>query len=89
MGNETEVLGLAQPEVEGYLAYGGDVYGNESHSPTVAHFFDNWIDTQNTMNISGATNSSSPVPFLGGAENARSVNTHLAAVIAFAMFLCL
>jgi hypothetical protein len=41
MGNETEVLGkVPRPEVEGYLTYGGNVYGNESHWPTVVHYND-------------------------------------------------
>ena len=47
MGNETEVLGkVPRPEVEGYLAYGGDVYGNESHWPTVVDYNDAWADNQ-------------------------------------------
>jgi hypothetical protein len=47
MGNETEVLGkVPRPEVEGYLAYGGDVYGNESHWPTVVHYNDAWADNE-------------------------------------------
>lgn len=48
MGSETEVLGkVPTPEVEGYLAYGGDVYGNESHWPSVIHFKDSpaWEDS--------------------------------------------
>ena len=47
MGNETEVLEkVPRPEVEGYLTYGGDVYGNESHWPTVVHYFDAWAENQ-------------------------------------------
>jgi len=51
MGNETEVLKLPKPEVEGYLTYGGDVYGNESHWPAVLHYQDaqgagGWIENQ-------------------------------------------
>jgi len=51
-GNETEVLGkVGFPEVEGYLVYGGNAYGNESHSPQMVHFKDNngadaWTDNQ-------------------------------------------
>ena len=49
MGNETEVLGkVPRPEVEGYLAYGGDVYGNESHWPTVVHYND-VVSSQNIV----------------------------------------
>lgn len=40
MGNETEVLKLPRPEVEGYLTFGGDVYGNESHWASVVHYQD-------------------------------------------------
>ena len=47
MGNETEVLGkVPRPEVEGYLTYGGDVYGNESHYPRVVHHFSDWAEDQ-------------------------------------------
>ena len=47
MGNETDVLDkVPRPEVEGYLTYDGDVYGNESHSPTVVHYFDSWAENQ-------------------------------------------
>ncbi|RFU31599.1 hypothetical protein B7463_g4738, partial [Scytalidium lignicola] len=42
MGNSQQVLRLPYPEVKGYLAYGGDVYGNETHPPTVVHFNDDW-----------------------------------------------
>jgi len=40
-GNESEILTkLATPNVTGYLTYGGDVYGNETHAPEVVHFTD-------------------------------------------------
>jgi L-ascorbate oxidase len=40
-GNETELLGrVGYPEVNGYLSYGGDVYGNETHAPEMVHFKD-------------------------------------------------
>ncbi|TVY83420.1 Multicopper oxidase aurL2 [Lachnellula suecica] len=51
-GNETEVLGkVGVPEVQGYLTYGGSVYGNENRWPSVVHFTDNegsdaWTDNQ-------------------------------------------
>lgn len=46
-GNSTEVLTkVPTPEVEGYLTYGGSVYGNESFWPTVVHFQDMWADNQ-------------------------------------------
>lgn len=47
MGNETEVLDrVPRPEVEGYLTYGGNVYGNESHWPEVVHYNDLWAENQ-------------------------------------------
>ena len=47
MGNETEVLDkVPRPEVEGYLTYGGNVNGNESHWPEVVHFDDYWASNQ-------------------------------------------
>ncbi|TVY45554.1 Multicopper oxidase [Lachnellula subtilissima] len=52
MGNETEVLGkVKRPDVQGYLEYGGSVYGNENRWPSVVHFTDNegedgWGDDQ-------------------------------------------
>lgn len=47
MGNETELLrNVPRPEVEGYLTYGGDVYGNESHWPTLVHYSDLWAQNQ-------------------------------------------
>lgn len=39
-GNSTDILTLPLPMVEGYLAYGGDVYGDDDHAPQVIHFFD-------------------------------------------------
>jgi L-ascorbate oxidase len=48
MGNETEVLGRvpAPDDVEGYLTYGGNVNGNETHWPQVVEFNDYWADHQ-------------------------------------------
>lgn len=47
MGNHTELMAKVHaPEVEGYLTYGGDVYGNSTHFPTVVQFQDNWASTQ-------------------------------------------
>jgi L-ascorbate oxidase len=41
-GDETELLGrVGYPEVDGYLTYGGDVYGNATHAPEMVHFKDN------------------------------------------------
>jgi L-ascorbate oxidase len=37
-GDEKDVLTLERPQVEGYLTYGGDVYGNSTHAPNVVHF---------------------------------------------------
>lgn len=49
MGNETDVLGsVPRPEVEGYLTYGGDVYGDENRWPSVVEFQSggDWTDGQ-------------------------------------------
>lgn len=47
MGDADEVLSrVSQPEVQGYLTYGGSVYGNESHWPTVVQFQDDWTQDQ-------------------------------------------
>ena len=37
-GDEKDILKVPKVEVEGYLTYGGDVYGNETHAPRVVHF---------------------------------------------------
>ncbi|KAL9115517.1 MAG: hypothetical protein Q9227_000838 [Pyrenula ochraceoflavens] len=40
-GDAADILAdVPRPEVQGYLTYGGDVYGNESHAPRVVHFHD-------------------------------------------------
>lgn len=47
MGNETEVLEkLLTPDVDGYLTFGGNVNGNESHWSQVVHFNDAWAKNQ-------------------------------------------
>ena len=38
MGNETEIMTVPEDVVAGYLTYGGNVYGNETYSPSVMHF---------------------------------------------------
>ncbi|KAI1323959.1 Cupredoxin [Xylariaceae sp. FL0255] len=38
-GDQAEIVkDVGVPEVSGYLTYGGDVYGNSTHAPTVVHF---------------------------------------------------
>ncbi|KAK5635758.1 hypothetical protein RRF57_011470 [Xylaria bambusicola] len=37
-GDMEDIVTVGIPEVQGYLTYGGDVYGNSSHAPTVIHF---------------------------------------------------
>lgn len=37
-GDADDLMKLSKPEVQGYLTYGGDVYGNETHAPEVVHF---------------------------------------------------
>ena len=47
MGDSEQVLNkVPKPEVEGYLTFGGDVYGNKTHWPHVVHFRDAWADDQ-------------------------------------------
>lgn len=49
MGTPSEVLGrIDRPGVEGYLAYGGSVMGNETNNPEVVEFFpySDWQDGQ-------------------------------------------
>ena len=38
MGNATEILGVPVEYVQGYLEYGGSVYGNETFDPLAVHF---------------------------------------------------
>lgn len=37
-GDAEQVMALPKADVEGYLTYGGDAYGNSSHAPDVVHF---------------------------------------------------
>ncbi len=40
-GNADDILNrVPQPDVSGYLTYGGSVYGNDTYAPTVNHYFD-------------------------------------------------
>ena len=38
MGNESEIMTVPWEGVQGYLEYGGSVYGNGTHEPRVVHF---------------------------------------------------
>ena len=38
MGNESELLTVPLHNIQGYLDYGGSVYGNKYHDPRVVHF---------------------------------------------------
>lgn len=38
MGNESEILKVPVGHVQGYLEYGGSVYGNDDREPQVVHF---------------------------------------------------
>lgn len=40
MGNASDILTVPLEEVQGYLVYGGSVYGNESYDPSPVHFKD-------------------------------------------------
>ena len=37
-GDAKDLMKLPPKDVSGYLVYGGDVYGNATHSPQVVHF---------------------------------------------------
>lgn len=37
-GDVDDILKVGKPDVVGYLSYGGDVYGNDTHAPQVVHF---------------------------------------------------
>ncbi|KJZ77414.1 hypothetical protein HIM_03138 [Hirsutella minnesotensis 3608] len=39
-GDAKDLITIPRPQVDGYLTYGGDVYGNSSHAPRVLHFHD-------------------------------------------------
>ena len=39
-GDSADILKVGYPDVTGYLTYGGDVYGNATHAPTVIHFYE-------------------------------------------------
>lgn len=39
-GDSHQLMALPKPEVQGYLTFGGDAYGNQSHAPQVVHFSD-------------------------------------------------
>ncbi|MCJ1281004.1 hypothetical protein MMC26_000322 [Xylographa opegraphella] len=38
MGNESEIMTVPADDIQGYLVYGGNVYGNESFDPSSVHF---------------------------------------------------
>ncbi|KJZ74439.1 hypothetical protein HIM_06249 [Hirsutella minnesotensis 3608] len=37
-GDADEVMRLGKPELQGYLEFGGDAYGNKTHAPRAIHF---------------------------------------------------
>ncbi|KAI0161988.1 Cupredoxin [Xylariaceae sp. FL1272] len=37
-GDMKDIVNVDVPEVSGYLEYGGNVYGNSTHAPTMVHF---------------------------------------------------
>lgn len=39
-GDAVDLLSVGRPDVDGYLEYGGDAYGNSSYDPRVLHFGD-------------------------------------------------
>ena len=38
MGNESEIMTVPLSHIQGYLDYGGSVYGTDGRSPHVVHF---------------------------------------------------
>jgi hypothetical protein len=48
IGNATELQAVwpTPPYVDGYLAFGGSAYGNETYNPLVNHFFPEGIKNQ-------------------------------------------
>ena len=38
-GSVDEILAIPADNVQGYLVYGGDTYGNETHEPSYVHQF--------------------------------------------------
>jgi L-ascorbate oxidase len=50
MGNSTDILGsVPRPQLDGYLDYGGSVYGNDTHYPSgLVQFFNitEWVGLQ-------------------------------------------
>lgn len=39
IGTADQICAIPREESQGYLFYGGDVYGNETHTPTYHHYF--------------------------------------------------
>ena len=38
-GDAKEVMQIPFPDIQGYLVYGGEAYGNATHDPVVNHFY--------------------------------------------------
>lgn len=38
-GDYADIAALPNDDVQGYLTYGGSVYGNETHDPEISHYF--------------------------------------------------
>ncbi len=60
VGHADQIVTIPTHMGVGYFVYGGDAYGNATHSPNVYHFFD---DTDNS-------NLCAPVVLDGGDEPA-------------------
>ncbi|KAK9415471.1 putative Multicopper oxidase [Seiridium unicorne] len=43
-GDADDIMRVGYPDVEGYLTYGGDVYGNSTHAPQCLHFHELDLD---------------------------------------------
>lgn len=41
IGSADEIIAIPYSESEGYLTYGGSVFGNATHPPSYHHFFNN------------------------------------------------
>lgn len=54
-GDSEDILTVPEPMVEGYLTYGGSVYGDDDNAPQVIHWFDQDDDDEEKT---GTSNSS-------------------------------
>ena len=44
VGRAEQIATIPMPLSQGYFVYGGDAYGNSSHSPSVYHWYDGYTE---------------------------------------------